>query len=235
MRGAIPAGYKGRLLALLALGGLQGAVGWWMVTSGLLAGTAVSHFRLAVHLLMAFTLLAGLVWTALDLVSLRNDTKALPARLTGLALAVGLVLYVQLLYGAWVAGLHAGLVTQNWPLMSNAFLPAGVDWSRGLGHAFSSDPYLVHFIHRWWAWVALVALIVLAARTKRAGSRGASIAIHAVVGLQILLGIATVMSGVNIVLATLHQATAAALIASFAWAAHTIGRPVPRSSRSAVL
>ena len=113
LRGAIPAGYKPRLLALLALGTLQGAVGWWMVTSGLFAGTAVSHYRLAVHLLLALTLLAGLVWTALDLFALARDPMARPARLTPFALGIVGVLYVQLLYGAWVAGLRAGKVTQR--------------------------------------------------------------------------------------------------------------------------
>lgn len=226
-RGAIPQGYKSRLLALLALGALQGAIGWWMVTSGLFAGVAVSHYRLAIHLLLALTILAGLVWTALDLLALARDRAARPARLTGVAIAVGAVLYVQLLYGAWVAGLHAGLVTQNWPLMSDRFLPTGIDWSQGWAHTFSSDPYLVHFIHRWWAWVAVAALIVLAARVKRVGARPASVAIHSAFGLQILLGIATVMSGVNIVLATAHQAVGALLVVSVAWGAHAIGRRAP--------
>lgn len=227
VRGAIPAGYKARLIPLLALGALQGAVGWWMVTSGLFAGVAVNHYRLAIHLLLAFTILAGLVWTALDLVALARNPAARPARVTGFAVAVGGVLYIQLLYGAWVAGLHAGLVTQNWPLMSDRFLPTGVDWSHGWSHAFSSDPYLVHFVHRWWAWVAAAALIVLAAHVKRAGVRPASIAIHSTFGLQILLGVATVMSGVNIVLATAHQAVGALLVASVAWGVHAIGHRKP--------
>ncbi|MFX9740636.1 COX15/CtaA family protein, partial [Acinetobacter baumannii] len=67
LRGAIPPGYKPRLLALLALGGLQGAIGWWMVSSGIVHDVKVSHYRLAVHLLVALTTLAGVVWTALDL------------------------------------------------------------------------------------------------------------------------------------------------------------------------
>ena len=224
LRGAIPAQYKMRLVALLALGGLQGAIGWWMVTSGLLAGTSVSHFRLAIHLLLALTILAALMWTARDLRALARDPMAQPAHLTGMALAVGAVLYVQLLYGAWVAGLRAGQVTQHWPMMSERFLPTGVDWSGGGVHAFTSDPYLVHFIHRWWAWVAVAALVVLARAAKRAGDRRASIAIHSAFGLQILLGIVTVVTGVNIVFAVLHQAVGALLVASVAWGAHSVGR-----------
>ncbi len=223
-RGMIPAGYKQRLLPLLALGALQGAVGWWMVKSGLFAGVAVSHFRLSVHLLLALTLLSGLVWTALDLMNLARYPHARPARLKPLAIIVAAAVYIQLLYGAWVAGMGAGKVTQNWPMMSDGFLPTGVDWSQGYAHAFSSDPYLVHFIHRWWAWVAVVALVVLARRVKAAGDRRASVAIHALLGTQILLGIATVMTGVNIVLATAHQATGALLVASVVGGAHAIGR-----------
>ena len=224
VRGVIPVGYKSRLVPLLMLGGLQGAIGWWMVTSGLMAGVSVSHFRLAIHLLLALTILAALVWTARDLLALSRDPAARPARLTSTAVAVGAIVYVQLLYGAWVAGMRAGKVTQNWPMMSDSFLPTGIDWSQGTLHAFTSDPYLVHFIHRWWAWVAVAALLVLARAAKRAGGRGASIVIHSTFGLQVILGIATVMTGVNIALAVLHQAVGALLVASIAWGAHSIGR-----------
>jgi heme a synthase len=224
IRGAIPDGYKARLVPLLMLGALQGAIGWWMVTSGLMAGVSVSHFRLAIHLLLALTILAALVWTACDLRALAKNPASPPKRLTGTAVGVGVILYIQLLYGAWVAGMRAGKVTQNWPMMSDSFLPTGVDWSQGALHAFTSDPYLVHFIHRWWAWVAVAALLMLARAAKRAGDRGASIAIHSAFGLQVLLGIATVMTGVNIALAVLHQAVGALLVASTAWGAHSIGR-----------
>ena len=228
IRGAIPAGYKPRLIALLALGGLQGAIGWWMVTSGLLQGTAVSHYRLAIHLLLALTIMAGLIWTALDLMQVARNARARPAQLTGFALLVGAVIYVQLLYGAWLAGLKAGYVSNTWPLMNDHLVPEGIDWSQGAASAFSNDPFLVHFIHRWWAWVAVAALVMLARRVKRKGSRAASIAIHSAFGTQILLGIATVMTGVNIMLATAHQAVGAILIATVAWGAHVIGRRTPR-------
>lgn len=224
LRGAIPSGYKLRLVALLALGGAQGAIGWWMVTSGLWQGTAVSHYRLAVHLLLALFILAALVWTALDLLALARNRAARPARLTGFAAVAAGLLFVQLLFGAWVAGMRAGKVSQNWPMMSDSFWPTGVDWSQGMLRAVSSDPYLVHFIHRWWAFVALVAVIMLAGRVKRAGVRPASIALHSLLGVQIALGIATVITGVNIGLAVAHQGVGALLVASFAWGAHVLGR-----------
>lgn len=224
LRRAIPDGYKLRLVALLALGGAQGAIGWWMVTSGLWQGVAVSHYRLAVHLLLALFILAALVWTALDLIALSRNRAARPARFTGFAMVAAAVLFVQLLFGAWVAGMRAGKVTQNWPMMSDSFWPTGIDWSQGWAMAVSSDPYLVHFIHRWWAFVALVPLVILAGRVKRAGVRSASVAIHSVLGVQIALGIATVMTGVNIGLAVAHQGVGALLVASVAWGAHVLGR-----------
>ena len=117
---AIPNGYGIRLVALLALGGLQGAIGWWMVASGLVDRTDVSHYRLATHLLTALFILSGLVWTALDLKALARDPAAQPARLTGFSAAVAVVLAVQLLFGAYTAGLNAGLASSDWPLMNTA-------------------------------------------------------------------------------------------------------------------
>jgi cytochrome c oxidase assembly protein subunit 15 len=221
---AIPAGYKPRLLALLALGALQGTIGWWMVSSGLSARTDVSHYRLAVHLLTALTILGGLVWTALDLHALAKDPLARPATMTGYAATVLSILFIQLLFGAWVAGLNAGYVANTWPLMNDRFYPEGVDTTQGVFFALVNDPYLTHFVHRWWAWVAVFALILLARRVKKAGGRSASIAIHSTFGVQIILGIATVMTGVNIVLAVSHQAVGAVLVASTIWGAHILGR-----------
>ena len=118
LRGRIPAGYKPRLLALLALGGLQGAVGWWMVSSGLTADVKVSHFRLATHLLVALLTLSGLVWTALDLRALaRGESRS---RMTRFAAVVLFALALQLLYGALMAGLRAGYIASDWPAMSTS-------------------------------------------------------------------------------------------------------------------
>ncbi len=220
---AIPKGYGWRLIALLLLGASQGALGWYMVQSGLADRTDVSHFRLSAHLLTALFILAGLIWTALDLQHLARTGEDRPARLTGAAAAVGLILFAQLLLGAWVAGLNAGQVASDWPRMQGRFWPDGIDWSRGAAFALTHDPYLIHFLHRWWAWVAVAALVVLARRV-RAADRPASIAIHAAFGTQILLGITTVMTGVALWLAVLHQAVGALLVAAVAWGAHVLGR-----------
>lgn len=221
-RRAIPQGYGPRLVALLALGGLQGAVGWWMVSSGLSERTDVSHYRLAVHLLTALLILSGLIWTALDLRALAANPAARPSRLTPLAAATAVILFIQLLFGAWVAGLNAGWASNTWPLMNGHFFPQNAQFL-GLS-SLSDDPHLVHFIHRWWAWVAVAALILLSRAARANGGRKASIAIHSAFGTQILLGIATVMSGMNITLAVLHQAVGALLVAATAWGAHVAGR-----------
>lgn len=223
IRQQIPHGYKGRLLMLLALGGAQGAIGWWMVSSGLSVRTDVSHYRLAVHLLTALVIMGGLIWTALDLRSLARTRIHAPARLSGFASAILLILFVQLLFGAWVAGLNAGYVSSSWPLMNGRLYPEGVDMGRGIWFALAHDPFLTHFIHRWWAWVVVAALVVMARRLKKAGARPVSIAIHSAFGTQILLGIATVMTGMNIVLAVLHQAVGALVVASTIWGAHRLG------------
>ena len=222
-RGAIPRGYKPRLLALLALGGLQGVFGWYMVRSGLSGEvTDVSHFWLSIHLLTALLTLAGLVWTALDLLALHRNPSARPARLTGFGALAGAILFIQLLLGAWVAGLNAGLASDTWPLMQGRLFPEA-DWSKGAGWALTHDPFLLHFLHRWWAWVAVAALVMLA-RKVRKDERRASIAIHSTFGIQILLGIATVMTGVALWLAVLHQLVGALLVAATAWGMHVIGR-----------
>ena len=228
LRGAIPQGFHRRLLALLALGGLQGLVGWWMVSSGLTHDVKVSHLRLATHLALALTTLAALVWTALDLAAhARGEGRARLTRWGGLALGA---LALQLVYGAMLAGLRAGPVAgagwlnwQAWPLMQGRFFPAGIDWSHGALHALLYDPFLVHFIHRWWAWV-VVGVLLIVARRLRTAHRTASVVLHSAFGTQVLLGIATVMSGVTLWVAALHQLTGALLLVAMTWCAHLMGR-----------
>ena len=114
--------------------------------------------------------------------------------------------------GAWVAGFRAGYVSNTWPDMNGRFVPDGIDWSHGAGFALTHDPFLLHFMHRWWAWVVVAVLVVFARQVRKVdGARAASIAIHSAFGTQIILGILTVLSGIAIWLAVLHQATGALL------------------------
>jgi cytochrome c oxidase assembly protein subunit 15 len=221
VRRAIPKGYGWRLAALFVLGGLQGAVGWFMVMSGLEGRTEVSPYRLSAHLLFALFLMGALIWTALDL--RQPDSK--PARLTGWGLIALGTLFVQLLLGAWVAGFRAGYVSNSWPDMNGHFVPEGIDGSRGVGFALTHDPFLLHFMHRWWAWVVVGVLVLFARKVRKVpGARPASIAIHSAFGTQVILGVLTVLSGIAIWLAVLHQATGALLVAATVWGAHELGR-----------
>ncbi len=224
LRKRLPQGYGLRIFALTALVGLQGALGWWMVASGLSERTDVSHFRLAAHLLTALFLLGGLVWTALDLRALVSTSDVRPARMTGFGMVVLFILLIQLLFGAYVAGLDAGKVSNSWPLMNDHLVPQGIDWSKGALAALTNDPFLIHFIHRWWAWVAVAALFILARRVKATGAKNISVAIHASFGIQILVGIATVMTGVALWLGVLHQAIGAIVVATTIWGIHRLGQ-----------
>lgn len=231
-RRTIPLGYRLRLVALTALIGLQGTIGWLMVHSGLTpdALDRVSHFWLGAHLVTALFTLGGMVWTALDLRALGKGGRP-PARLTGFGAFALLALGFQIFMGAMVAGLRAGYVSgagwfnwSAWPLMQGKLFPEGVDWSHGALHAAFDDPYLVNFIHRWWAWVVVAVLIAMGRRLRAARRRDVSIALHTAFGLQVLLGISTLWSGVWIPIAVAHQVCAALLVAATTWGAHTLGR-----------
>lgn len=221
---AIPRGYGWRMIAIFALGGLQGVIGWWMVYSGLSERTEVSHIRLAVHLIAALLIFSALLWTALDLRRLAADRTARPARLTNLSLAALLILGVQIMLGAFVAGLRAGYAFASWPKMGEEWLPSGA-WDPSLGLANLHDnPIVVQFAHRWWAWAAAIAALLVARAAQATGAQGPVHAVATMIIVQIGLGIATLMTGVDIHVAVAHQAVAVLLLTSLLWAAHVVGQ-----------
>jgi cytochrome c oxidase assembly protein subunit 15 len=176
-------------------------------------------------LLTALFLLAALVWTARDFALMARDPVAVRPRLTEIAWAVIAILFVQLLLGAWVAGLNAGYVASTWPSMNDHFVPEGIDWSRGAWFAFTNDPFLLHFLHRWWSWAAAIALLLLARTLGRRGARTEAMLLILVVAAQMTLGILTVVTGVSMWIAVLHQVTGAILVATTAASLHQLGRP----------
>ena len=219
-RRAIPRGYGPRLVALLALGGLQGAIGWWMVASGLVDRPDVSHLRLATHLMAALFIFSGLIWTALDLRGGRVS------RLGWTSLGLILLLAVQIMLGAFTAGLDAGYAFSSWPKMGEDWFPPGAmnpEWS--VARNAIDNPVVVQFVHRWFAWIAAAAVVAMAVRARRAGATGAVHGLLTFVAVQIGLGIATLLTGVAIPVAVAHQAVAALLLATMVVAAHRIGRP----------
>ena len=213
-RRAIPAGYKPRLMALLALGALQGTIGWWMVSSGLVGRTEVAHERLAVHLSVALTIMAGCIWTALDL--LRGPAPA-QARWRGWVVPFALLLAVQIVWGAFVAGMRAGHVSDTWPKIAGQWVPAGAFESAS---DLINSPLTVHFLHRSLAIVVALFALHIAAKLWRGGAGVRALALGAAVIAQFTLGVATVLSGVALPLGVLHQAVGALLVAATVWAAH---------------
>lgn len=214
LKGRIPAGYKPRLLALFALGGLQGAIGWWMVASGLVDRTEVAPERLAVHLSNALIIMAGCIWTALDLLDgdVRRDDR--PHRWI---LPFTLLLSVQIVWGAFTAGLRAGLASDTWPLMFGTLVPDGI-----LAHARDAiaDPVTVQFLHRSLAYAVMAAALLVAWRLRAAGAGVRALLLAAAVLVQFVLGVLVVVNQVPIPLGVAHQGVAALLVAAVTWAAH---------------
>lgn len=223
VRSKIPSGFGWRLFILLVLGGMQGVVGWWMVVSGLAGRTEVSHYRLAVHLCLALFILGAIIWTARDLAALSRDASAKPARLSRSVAFVLVLLTVQLFWGAFTAGLRAGYAFPSWPLMGDEFFPAATPMIQPWLVNLVDNPIVVQFVHRWWAFVAAAGLIWLGVRAMRSGSTAGG-PLHLLVLVQILLGIATLYSGVELWIAVAHQGVAALLVAVSAWCANCVSR-----------
>lgn len=222
-RRAIPKGFGVRLIVLLALGGAQGAVGWFMVRSGLTDRVNVEPAMLAAHLGMALILLAAVLWTACDFAALSRDARSGKSRLTFAGLVPMLLLFLQLLLGALTAGLRAGYVANTWPLMNDHFVPEGIVWWGSLWMTLTSDPFLVHFLHRWWAWVAAAALFWMVSRLHRRGATPLAMALLVLLLAQIMLGIATVITGVSLPIAVSHQIVGALLLGATVMGAHRLG------------
>jgi cytochrome c oxidase assembly protein subunit 15 len=220
---AIPHGYGWRLVALLALGGLQGLIGWWMVASGLVDRPEVSHIRLAVHLLTALLIFGTLVWTALDLRRLARDADARAARMPTIAIWTLSALGLQFLFGAYVAGLEAGYAFNSWPKMGEEWFPSATPMLQPFLVNFVDNPIVVQFVHRWLAFVVAGFAVALAVQAWRRDFVVAAVAVVASVAVQILLGIATVLTGVELWIGVAHQGTAALLLAAIVVAAHRLG------------
>ncbi len=228
---AIPSGYGWKLVGLLALGGLQGAIGWWMVASGLVDVPEVSHIRLAVHLLTALTIFGALIWVALDLRALARSPVARPARLTLTATWALCLLFLQMLFGAYVAGLEAGYAFNSWPLMGDEIYPRAAEWLQPALRNFVDNPVTVQFIHRWLAFVAAAVIGLLALRAWQDGHKRQGGILALAVLVQIQLGILTILTGVELWIGVAHQGMAALLLATLLVTAHKLGlRRVPAAA-----
>ena len=219
-RRAIPQGYGWKLVGILCLGGLQGVIGWWMVVSGLVDRTEVSHVRLAVHLLTALAIYSACIWVALDL-------RLARARLPLIGIWALCALALQLMFGAYVAGLRAGYAFNTWPMMGDEWFPAAAPMMEPFTRNLVDNPIVVQFVHRWLAFVVAFFAIWLAMKAWLRGLRLEATALVGAVCVQIVLGILTLLSGVKIDIAVAHQGMAVLLLAAMLTAAHRIGEPRP--------
>ena len=210
IKGLIPQGYKLKLFGLLLLGGAQAVMGWYMVESGLVDNPAVSHYRLAAHLSLAFIILALLVWFGLRFLNLPvQPDKALRTHLA----MTSIVLAITVVWGAYVAGLDAGLVYNEFPGMGGSIIPSEWGKSASLSAFIFEDPVGVQFVHRWLGILtALVFFVFLFRAIKRGHAHSGIPALGIMICLQVGLGIATLLSNVALPVAVLHQAGAALLI-----------------------
>ena len=206
LRGRLTPWLKPRLLALLALGALQGAVGWAMVASGLIDRPSVSHYRLAAHLMLAVAIYAYTVWLILRLgpARVRRDDPATARK----AAALLALLFVVMTWGAFMAGLRAGSAHNTFPTMSGYWLPPGLFEMEPWWLNLVENGTTIQFVHRWLATLLVLGVWLLLVRTRR----GDIVAASTVALLQLGLGIATILSGVHIMYATLHQAGAVILL-----------------------
>lgn len=237
----IPTGWTGRLLGIGALGGLQGAVGWWMVSSGL-TGTMldVASYRLATHLGLAFVILGFIAWFIFELKceerQLMQCRRHRETRLFNLSTALLAFAFVQILLGALVAGIDAGRTYNDWPLMSGGFIPPYPFDLDPIWRNFFENAGLVQFMHRMAGYGLLIFGIVMwraARRSPNSGTRGAFTVVLAMMTLQMLLGIFAVLYSAPWYIAIVHQLGAVALWVLILRARFYAGYPTPDQLRGA--
>lgn len=242
----IPTGWTGRLFLLGVLGGLQGAIGWWMVHSGLnetaveLGRTDVASYRLATHLGLAFVILGFLAWftfqmgrSEADLMQSRRDGNR---KLFGMSTGLMHFAFLQIILGALVAGIDAGRAFPTWPLMGDGFLPPEpftlTPWWRN----FFEDAGLVQFIHRMSGYLLMIYAIVVWNRARKSANGKTRFAFNAVLAMMVLqmaIGIVTVLQQAHLHIAITHQIGAVVLWVLILRARYLSRYPLAQSVREA--
>jgi len=222
--GRIEKKWMPRLWIGLFLGGLQGLMGWYMVKSGLVDVPHVSHFRLAAHLLLAIFIFAFLFWLILDLLAVKR--VAVPKIIRRTTVVLLLLLGVQLLFGAFTAGLDAGYGFNTYPLMHGQFLADAAVMIQPLWRNFIENGVMMQFVHRWVGALLLagVAFLVILSWKGRL-LRLPMCVLLGVTGLQFLLGVATLLLRVPVVLGSLHQAVACLMVLVFVYVVYVARSP----------
>ncbi len=234
-------GFAGKSLIGFFLGGLQGALGWYMVKSGLIDKPFVSHYRLAAHLMLAFSILAYFAWLILEVVYselevslsstqtvqlnvLKKEVLTYEQKIGKFMLwmLTGVVV-LQIFYGALTAGLKAGYLMNTFPLMYGHILPPGIGELTHSIENFFENPVVVQTCHRFLAWSILLILFIFANRVLRSkaslstSQRKSVVSLIVVVSTQFLLGVFTLVFVVPVSLATFHQVVASILVVNLIW------------------
>jgi heme a synthase len=207
-----------KLAGVFVLGGLQGAMGWYMVKSGLVDDPRVSHFRLTAHLGLALLIFAAEFWIALDLLNFHEETGKTRREILPLAV-LGLV-FLMALSGGFVAGLRAGHAYNTFPLMNGQLIPPEAFMLEPWWRNFFWNVATVQLVHRTFFWLLLILVPLLWWQARRTEAK---IAVHHLLALfliQATLGIATLLLAVPVALGAAHQAGAVLVLAAALWSAH---------------
>lgn len=227
LRGDLSARLKPRLFGLLILGGAQGAIGWWMVASGLSDRLDVSQYRLATHLGMAFIILGVAIWMSLE--ARYGPPPLRRGRLAGVTAGLLGLVFLQILLGAFVAGLDAGRIYNTWPLMNGELIPEDYLGGMSFFPAIFESHAAVQMHHRWLGYLVAIAVFAYAAliwREPRVSLKPFMVVLPALVIGQIALGIAALLSVVPLHLSLAHQGGAIVLFIATVSAAWTARRAV---------
>lgn len=239
LRRQIPVGWTGRLVLIGALGGLQGAIGWWMVYSGLQAGMLdVASYRLATHLGLAFVILGFIAWYVFLLG--RREADLMQARRGGelklFSMSTGLMhfAFLQILLGALVAGIDAGRAFPTWPLMGDGFLPPDPFQITPVWRNFFEDAGLVQFIHRMSGYLLMIFGVIVWMRGRKSANghtRFAFNVVLALLALQMVVGITTALYSAPVQIAIIHQFTAVLMWVAILRARYLARYPLTQSIR----
>ena len=231
-RGQLRGALAGKVFGFFILGGLQGAMGWYMVKSGLVDDPRVSQYRLAAHLGLAFLIFGLMGWTGLGLLQPRKAASAAASAPTPVSATQRLgnwlvaLVFIMVLSGALVAGIRAGLAYNTFPLMNGHFVPPEIFMVEPLWLNFFTNMATVQFDHRMLAWLLMALIPWFAWRIWREtpAARPAAVALTLWLAIQVGLGIATLLMQVPVALGAAHQAGAMVLFGLVIWANHAIRR-----------
>ena len=193
---------------------IQGFIGWYMVSSGLVNRVDVSHFRLSLHLVIAFLILSMILWNYFDLNIKTNDSNKINIFFP---LTFLILIFFQIIVGAFVSGMDAGLIYNSWPLMGNTYFPDDNKFLNLFNISVFNDASLVQFIHRNLAYLIVIFYLLIFMKIYKNKIKKSFFAINSlgiILLIQIILGILTLINGVQIVLASMHQISSIFLVSA---------------------